>query len=394
VVIEPRPHRSRFSHVGVDRDVGSTTGRRNRAHVAHVRRVWFVIVRILAITPDVASADLPGGGVLCHDVRNPTRPSEVLARKGSRLGADAVAALLEQGISELHLALPAVDDLTEDEAANNLAAALAGPGVSTGTARYGQVSFSSSGRGMLYIDAAQLDRVNALDDVLLMTAEPERPVDAGTMLGVVKCAPLFLARQTVQAVEDLVARHGPVFEVAPFRARRVAFVAPGERLRARAFDQARAALARALEWYGASLDTVVAAEASIEGLADAYRVALDARVDLVLAAGAAGTDPLDVVFEGLRHAGGGVDQIGVPAEPGTACWIGHLPLPGPSPSVPVLGLASCELFGRPGALDLVLPRLLSGETLDRAFLRRLALGGLLLGPSRIAPYHAEVRGAD
>jgi molybdenum cofactor cytidylyltransferase len=350
-------------------------------------------VRILAITSDVAPADLPGDGVLCHDVRNPTRPSEVVARKGSRLGADALAALLAQGISELHLALPAVEDLTEDEAASHLAAALAGPGVSTGTARYGQVSFSSGGRGMLRIDAAQLDRVNAHDGVLLMTAEPERPVDAGTTLGVVKCAPLFLARQTVEAVEDLVARHGPVFEVVPFRARRVAFVAPRERLRAAAFDQARAALTHALEWYGSSLDTVVGAEASVEGLADAYRVALDARVDLVLAAGAAGTDPLDAVFEGLRRAGGGVDQIGVPAEPGTACWIGHL-APRPGASVPVLGLASCELFGRPGALDLVLPRLLSGEALDRGSVRRLALGGLLVGPSRIAPYHTGVRGAD
>jgi hypothetical protein len=54
-----------------------------------------------------------------------------------------------------------------------------------------------------------------------------------------------------------------------------------------------------------------------------------------------------------------------------ACWIGHLQ------STPVPGLASCELFGQPGGLDLLLPRLLTGEQLDRPLLRRLALGGLL-----------------
>ena len=32
---------------------------------------------------------------------------------------------------------------------------------------------------------------------------------------------------------------------------------------------------------------------------------------------------------------------------------------------PVLGLASCELFGQPGALDLLLPRLHTGEALPR-----------------------------
>jgi hypothetical protein len=54
----------------------------------------------------------------------------------------------------------------------------------------------------------------------------------------------------------------------------------------------------------------------------------------------------------------------------------------------VLGLASCELFGQPGALDLLLPRLFAGARLDRALLRSLALGGLLNGPGRVAPYHA------
>jgi hypothetical protein len=56
----------------------------------------------------------------------------------------------------------------------------------------------------------------------------------------------------------------------------------------------------------------------------------------------------------------------------------------------VLGLASCELFGRPGALDLLLPQLLAGVPLDTDLVRRIALGGLLLGgPSRILPYHAS-----
>jgi molybdopterin biosynthesis enzyme len=125
-------------------------------------------------------------------------------------------------------------------------------------------------------------------------------------------------------------------------------------------------------------------EATVDSMASGYRDLLTVGTELILAAGAAGTDPCDVVFEGLRRAGGQVSQIGIPAEPGTACWIGELE------SVPVLGLASCELFGRPGALDLVLPRLFTGEALDRGLLRRIALGGLLEGPLRVAPFHTRV----
>ena len=53
------------------------------------------------------------------------------------------------------------------------------------------------------------------------------------------------------------------------------------------------------------------------------------------------------------------------------------------------------LFGQPGALDLLFAtRVLSGGRLDRALLRRIANGGLLVGgPSRIAPYHTSRDGA-
>ena len=73
----------------------------------------------------------------------------------------------------------------------------------------------------------------------------------------------------------------------------------------------------------------------------------------------------------MRQAGGQVDQIGIPIEPGTACWTGRIE------GRQVLGLASCELFGRPGAADVLIPRLLLGEPLDRALLARLAVGGLI-----------------
>ena len=163
----------------------------------------------------------------------------------------------------------------------------------------------------------------------------------------------------------------------------MALIAPAERLRGGAFDRAREALSNAVSWFGSSLDQVVTADADVESLADAYHMVRHGGAELILAAGASGTDPLDVVFEGLRQAGGEVVQYGIPAEPGTACWIGRLG------SVPVLGLASCELFGQPGALDLLLPRLFTGAALDQELVRRLALGGLLLGPSRIAPYHTS-----
>src|SRR5262249_52986050 len=155
--------------------------------------------------------------------------SEVLARKGTSVSSDALRLLLDRGVAEIHLALPESDDVDEDQAATRMARAIVGPGVRVEDAHYGQSSLVSDTRGMLRVADACLDRVNALDGVLLLTGEANRPVDGGTTLGVVKCAPLFLAEATLEHVESIAHTNGPIVEIEPFATRRVAFVAPSER---------------------------------------------------------------------------------------------------------------------------------------------------------------------
>src|SRR5579864_327391 len=116
-------------------------------------------------TPD----GLPDHAIVCHDVRNPAQRSELLARKGSRLSSNEVLALLGRGVAELHLAVPEPGDLDEDAAAARLAAAVAGPGVREAEAHFGETNLISARRGMLRVNVARLERVNALNGVLVLT---------------------------------------------------------------------------------------------------------------------------------------------------------------------------------------------------------------------------------
>jgi molybdenum cofactor cytidylyltransferase len=127
--------------------------------------------------------DLPEQAIVCHDVRDPNQRSELLLRNGAPLLASEIGPLLTRGAADLHLGVPEPDDTGEDAAAQRLAAAVAGSDITLGDARFGQVSFSSSLRGVVRIHANRLDQVNALDDVLLLTADADRPVDSGEMLG-------------------------------------------------------------------------------------------------------------------------------------------------------------------------------------------------------------------
>ena len=75
--------------------------------------------------------------------------------------------------------------------------------------------------------------------------------------------------------------------------------------------------------------------------------------------------------DGLRQAGGTVGQVGLPIKPGTSCWTGQIG------EAQVLGLAVSELAEGPGAVDLLLPRLLLGEALEPDLIAGLAVGGLV-----------------
>jgi molybdenum cofactor cytidylyltransferase len=271
-----------------------------------------------------------------------------------------------------------VDDLDEDAAATRIAAAVAGPNVDIMAPHQGMVVLRSAARGLFRVDAEALARINAYPGVLAFTATDERPVDVGSALGAVKIAPLLMAERIVRCVEATCEASGPAINVGDIPPRQVALVGT-TRLSFRGRRRAEDSVRERVGWYGSTLSTEWTVP-SREALLTAFSRAR-AESDLVLVATAASMDPEDVVFDALRAAGGAVERVGIPIEPGTACWVGRLG------THSVFGLASCELFGSPGAFDVLLPRLLLGEHPDAAMLANLALSGLLLdGPTLIPDY--------
>jgi molybdopterin biosynthesis enzyme len=111
------------------------------------------------------------------------------------------------------------------------------------------------------------------------------------------------------------------------------------------------------------------------------RAALDAAIgnagsDVVLTAGGRSTDPLDPFFTAIGLLGGQVVRRGVPAHPGSMLWLARIG------AGAVLGLPTCGAYSKATAVDLVLPRLLTGEPPDAALVARLGHGGLLTRDQR------------
>jgi len=91
-------------------------------------------------------------------------------------------------------------------------------------------------------------------------------------------------------------------------------------------------------------------------------------------------DEEDVIPAAIRKAGGVVDHVGMPVDPGNLLVLGHM---GP---IPVIGAPGCARSPKENGFDWVLNRIMAGETPTHHDLTGLGVGGLLMEiPTRPLP---------
>jgi molybdenum cofactor cytidylyltransferase len=101
---------------------------------------------------------------------------------------------------------------------------------------------------------------------------------------------------------------------------------------------------------------------------------------IVLAGETAIMDRYDIAPRAIECAGGEVTCFGAPVDPGNLLMLAYLG------DVPILGAPGCARSPKANVIDWVLPRLMSGERLEREDLLVLGHGGLLEDtPLRPAP---------
>lgn len=304
-------------------------------------------------------------------------------KKGRRLSAEDVELLRVNGFADVVAARLEPGDVDEDTAAARIAAALTGEGLTAGAAFTGRVNLFAQVHGLLTIDAARIDRINAIDEAVTVATLPSHmPVAPRQMIATVKIIPFAAPDAAVSAAEAVAREVAPLVVVHPFRARPVALIQtrlPG--MKDSVLDKTVTVTAERVSTYGSRLlpDVRVAHEPA--ALAAAVTATVRDGAGLVLIAGASAiTDRRDVLPDGIERAGGTVEHFGMPVDPGNLLLLAHVG------DVPVLGLPGCARSPKLNGFDWVLQRLLADVPVGRADVMRMGVGGLLAEiPSRPLP---------
>jgi molybdenum cofactor cytidylyltransferase len=329
------------------------------------------------------------GAILAHSIPTPSGA----IKKGRVLGADEIARLAAAGIESVTAARLEADDVGEDAAAARVAAALSGSAMHVAEPFTGRANLYADVSGLVEIDAARLGRLNTLDEGLTVATVPafER-VAQGQMIATVKVITFALPEAVVCAAEALARGAGGLMHVRAFRATQAGLVLtqlPGTRKNL--IEKRRRAIAQRLEALGSAIGAVEVVAHETDAVAAAIaRMAVAGHDPIIVFAASAIVDRQDVIPAGLVAAGGEIERLGMPVDPGNLMLFGRLG------RTDVIGAPSCAASPKINGFDWVLERRLAGIVVTSADVASMGLGGLLKEivtrpqPREVPPDDAEV----
>ncbi len=299
------------------------------------------------------------GAIAVHSIRQ----GGLVLKKGTLIGEAEIAALEAAGIAEIVVARLEPGDVSEDEAAAEIAAAVAGEGVRVDRAFTGRANLFAETAGVLVVDKDAIDRLNRVDEAITFATLPAfKPVVAGEMIATVKIIPFAVARQARDAALAAVRAAAPLIRVAPYRIRKVGVVStllPG--LADKVIDKTLKVTAERLAPAGAAIVAERRVPHEQRALAKALEEVLEAGAELVVVFGASAiADRRDVIPAAVEAIGGRIEHFGMPVDPG------NLLLVGDARGRPVLGAPGCARSPKENGFDWVLMRLLAGLAVPRA----------------------------
>ena len=115
---------------------------------------------------------VPVGEALGATAVHSIRQGELVLKKGTSIGPAEVEALKAAGVQEIVVARLEPGDVSEDQAAADIAAAVKGEGVRVDRAFTGRCNLFAEQAGVLVIDKGTIDALNRIDEAVTIATLP------------------------------------------------------------------------------------------------------------------------------------------------------------------------------------------------------------------------------
>jgi len=314
------------------------------------------------------------GSKLAHDVTE-IRPGEFKGpafRKGHTVCNEDVCHLQRLGKNHLYLIDIEEDEIHENEAAAIQAKALAGDGIIwEDNPKEGKINLYAEKDGLFVVNTTALAAFNMVEEVMCATLHTNTIVKKGELVAATRAIPLVMKRAPIERSAAIAGQSGGVVSVRSLRQGKAGLIITGSEVyHGLIEDRFAPILTRKLIALGCEVDHISFAPDDTEIIRQEICAHIERGCNLVLLSGGMSVDPDDVTRKGIRLAGADEMHYGAAALPGAMFLVAYVG------KVPLIGVPACGLHHRTTVLDLVLPRVLSGEKIGKKELAFLGHGGL------------------
>lgn len=292
-----------------------------------------------------------------------------LFKRGHLIEEADLERLKDLGKNHIYVWQEGSDAVHEDDAAIELAPLIAGSHiVFDPEPSEGKISFYADCRGVFNVDVERLDRINTLEIPSLPTIHTHFPVEEGKQVAAFRIIPLTCERRLIDTIRDILST--PLIEIKPYVFKTGGIIVTGNEVyEGRIRDGFISKLKRILLGYGVEVSESVILPDDRQQISQAV-TRFSGSCDIIFVTGGTSVDPDDQTVAALVDAGVTYRVKGNPIQPGNNFTVGYLG------NVCVCAVPAATLYFKATALDIFLPRLLTGEQLTREAFFKAGHGGL------------------
>ncbi|WP_053983638.1 molybdopterin-binding protein [Niameybacter massiliensis] len=318
------------------------------------------------------------GHILCHDITQIIKDEKkgVLFKKGHQVKEEDIEKLLSVGKDHLYVWEYDSSKMHENEAALILKEVCAGEGTCTnGSIQEGKIELFAKYSGLLDLDVDRLLELNGIEEIVVATRHRYTPVQKGEKLAGMRVIPLVIDQEKMLQIRE---RFGtkPLISVKPYTKHRVGIVTTGNEVYyGRIKDTFGSVIKGKLEEYGLECCGQTFAPDDANQITEAIEAWIQKGATMVICTGGMSVDPDDVTPAAIRQVGGKIVSYGAPVLPGAMFLLSY------KGEIPILGLPGCVMYAKRTVFDLLFPRIIAGERLEKKDIAALGHGGLCLNCS-------------
>ena len=311
------------------------------------------------------------GKILTHDITRivPDLFKGPEFKKGHIIRPSDVERLLDMG--KRHVYVTGLNgEVHEDQAALRIARAALGKHIDIFDPCEGKVEFKSQIQGLLKINVQGLTSLNRIEDVIFASLHTDQVVEPGQDLAGTRVIPLSIDEERVKEAERVCEEFFPIIDVRPLARLSVGLVITGsEVFNGRIRDGFGPVVQEKFKGLGSEIMEKILVSDDMDMTVKAIQGFLDRGAGMIAVTGGMSVDPDDLTPAAIRAAGGDIVSYGAPVLPGAMFMLAYIR------GIPVIGLPGCVMYHRASIFDLIVPRLLAGETLSRADIQVMGHGG-------------------